>query len=327
MEEEVNKDKAIGCLVGLAVGDAVGTTLEFTKPDPATGMLPRKLWLTDMVGGGPFKLMKGGHTDDTSMAIAMGESIAANGWDVTDQMHRYLGWRDHGWYSVKGRCFDIGGTTSGALSRFAQTGDPYAGSPGGGGNGALMRLAPVPIYAAYASPNEVADLAREESSLTHGHPDSETCCAAFALLCWAAMRGASKDEILTLHTRYPTLITGKAREVMETESYRRGPPHVTGSGYVLRSFEAALWAFDATDTFKDAVLLVTRLGRDTDTTGAITGQLAGAFYGFEGIPVDWREGIVWSDEIRHLGTAVLARGKVDEEARYEDERMLSEYRD
>jgi ADP-ribosyl-[dinitrogen reductase] hydrolase len=290
MEEEVNKDKAIGCLVGLAVGDAVGTTLEFTKPDPATGMLPRKLWLTDMVGGGPFKLMKGGHTDDTSMAIAMGESIAANGWDVTDQMHR-------------------------------------AGSPGGGGNGALMRLAPVPIYAAYASPNEVADLAREESSLTHGHPDSETCCAAFALLCWAAMRGASKDEILTLHTRYPTLITGKAREVMETESYRRGPPHVTGSGYVLRSFEAALWAFDATDTFKDAVLLVTRLGRDTDTTGAITGQLAGAFYGFEGIPVDWREGIVWSDEIRHLGTAVLARGKVDEEARYEDERMLSEYRD
>lgn len=322
----ISKNKAVGCLVGLAVGDAVGTTLEFTKPG-ANGLLPKNRWLTDMVGGGPFGLPKGGHTDDTSMALALADSIVQHGWDVSDQMQRFVNWRQDGAYSVKGYCFDIGGATSRSLGYFAKTGDPYAGAPTDAGNGALMRLAPVPIYGAHMSPFDVAELAREESSLTHGHQDSADCCEAFALLCWAAIRGASKDELFDLYkTDLP--IRGKARMVLGSRSYLQGPPQVTGSGYVLRTFEAALWAFAKTDNYKDAILLVTRLGRDTDTTAAITGQLAGAFYSLGGIPKKWRDDIIWSPEIHALAGEVFERGKADEDARYVDMRDEGEdYRD
>lgn len=303
-----NEDRAVGCLLGLAVGDAVGTTLEFSTPDKETGMLPRSRWLTDMVGGGPFGLPKGGHTDDTSMALALGESLAEYGWDPEDQMQRFVDWRRDGRYSVKGYCFDIGGATSRAISTFEETGDPYAGHPKDAGNGALMRLAPVPIYYAHTPMDEVARKGAEESSLTHGHRDSEDCCAAFAVLCALAINGAPKEQLLDPVTSLTWDFAGKARMICGSRSYLKGPPHVTGSGYVVRTFEAALWAFATTDTYKDAILKVTRLGRDTDTTAAVTGQLAGAFYGADGIPETWRRDVVWGPQIEDLAHTLYMRG-------------------
>jgi ADP-ribosyl-[dinitrogen reductase] hydrolase len=133
-----------GSLLGLAVGDALGTTLEFKPP----GTFPP---LTDMVGGGPFHLEPGQWTDDTSMALCLAESlIERQGFDPVDQLERYLRWYRQGHLSSNGRCFDIGTTVQTALHRFEHTHKPYCGptDPMSAGNGSLMRLAPVPL--AYA---------------------------------------------------------------------------------------------------------------------------------------------------------------------------------
>src|SRR5580658_3419056 len=131
-----------GCLLGLACGDAVGTTVEFQP----RGSFPA---MTDMVGGGPFELAPGQWTDDTSMALCLAESLLhCNGFDARDQMSRYANWWREGYLSSTGECFDIGITTRGALERFLITGNPFSGSPhpNTAGNGSLMRLAPVVLF-------------------------------------------------------------------------------------------------------------------------------------------------------------------------------------
>ena len=143
----VSADRAFGALLGLAVGDAVGTTVEFR---PRGSFAP----LTDMVGGGPFRLEPGQWTDDTSMALCLAASLVETGrFDAHDQMTRYVRWRDEGYMSSNGRCFDIGNTVGAALARFERTGDPYAGSadPQSAGNGSIMRLAPIVLW--YVGPN------------------------------------------------------------------------------------------------------------------------------------------------------------------------------
>ena len=135
-------DRFRGALLGLAAADAVGTTLEFRPPG---SFAP----IADMVGGGPFNLLPGQWTDDTSMALCLAASLVErDGFDAADQMARYVRWRDEGYMSSNGRCFDIGGTVSAALHRFEQTGEPFAGStdPRSAGNGSIMRLAPVPLF-------------------------------------------------------------------------------------------------------------------------------------------------------------------------------------
>ena len=137
-----SKDRFRGCLLGLAVGDAVGTTLEFKPPG---SFKP----IHDMVGGGPFSLKPGEWTDDTSMALCLATSLLEkNGFDPKDQMDRYCRWWKEGYLSSNGRCFDIGNTVSAALALYGRTGDPIAGStnPQSAGNGSIMRLAPVPMF-------------------------------------------------------------------------------------------------------------------------------------------------------------------------------------
>jgi ADP-ribosylglycohydrolase len=135
------RDRYHGALLGLAAGDALGTTLEFKSPGTFRP-------LTDMVGGGPFNLQPGQWTDDTSMALCLGESLVrCQGFDPKDQMERYCRWWQDGQLSCTGRCFDIGITVSAALSKYTETDDPFSGSvdPHTAGNGSLMRLAPIPL--------------------------------------------------------------------------------------------------------------------------------------------------------------------------------------
>ncbi len=140
------RDRAVGALVGLAVGDAVGTALEFRAPGTFTP-------IDDMVGGGPFGLEPGQWTDDTSMALCLASSLVeCGGFDPRDQMTRYLRWREEGYLSSTGTCFDIGNTTSRALDTFVQTGNPFGPvDQDQAANGSLMRLAPVPIRLAHRS--------------------------------------------------------------------------------------------------------------------------------------------------------------------------------
>jgi len=282
----------------LAIGDAVGTTVEFMPPGTFEPV-------ADMVGGGPFDLEPGEWTDDTSQALCLAESLVERAsFDPQDQMSRYVRWFRDGYWSSNGICFDIGNTTRSALVSFEHSGEPFSGSTSEhtAGNGSVMRLAPVPLF--YAErPEEGVRLSGESSRTTHGAPQSVDGCRYFGGLIVMAARGATKAELLADRVTPVGAWSDfgpwdpEIEEVAEGSFKRREPPEITGAGYVVRTIEAALWAFYSSDSFEEGLLKVVNLGDDADTTGAVYGQLAGCFYGLAGIPAEWTDRIALRGEI------------------------------
>ena len=296
--------RARGALLGLAAGDALGTTLEFTGP-----LNPFTPQVTQIVGGGPFGLPPGGWTDDTSMALCLGQSLVAVGdCDPRDQMERYVRWWRQGENSVTGRCFDIGNATSGALQRYSKTGDPLAGdpSPNTAGNGSLMRLAPVALAA--ASEAQAVAWAALQSRTTHAAREAVDACRLYARLLWRALGGAPKGALLDLTIGDDLELAPAVAAVAHGSYQRKQPPAIKGTGYVVDALEAALWAFYQGDSFETGAVLAVNLGQDADTTGAIYGQLAGAHYGLASIPAAWRTTVLWAEQIIALADALLAVG-------------------
>jgi len=214
-----------------------------------------------------------------------------------------------------GRCFDIGSTTAGALSRFQSSDDPFAGAtdPHSAGNGSLMRLAPVPLFFAN-QPAEAVERSGESSKTTHGTQAAVDACRCFAGLLVGAVGGASKEALLSPcfspvpdywkeHPLHPEIAT-----VADGFFKVKDPPQIKGTGYVVRSLEAALWAFHRTDSFREAVLAAANLGDDADTTAAICGQIAGAYYGVNGIPDSWRNRVAKQDLILSLADQLYTFG-------------------
>jgi ADP-ribosyl-[dinitrogen reductase] hydrolase len=287
------RDRHRGALLGLATGDAVGTTLEFR---PRGTFAP----ITDMVGRGPFGLAPGEWTDDTSMALCLGTSLVeCGGFDAQDQMERYCRWMEEGYLSSTGHCFDIGNTVRDALGSYRTTGEPYSGPVAAhtAGNGSLMRLAPVVMFAAPCRERALS-LAAESSRTTHGAAECIEACQLFAVFLLRALAGASREEILT-RVEIP-LTRPKLAAIAGLAFLAKDADAIHGTGYVVASLEAALWCFAHTHTFRDAVLAAANLGDDADTTAAICGQLAGAHYGASGIPADWREKLALRNEIEAL---------------------------
>ena len=287
-------DRYRGCLLGLAVGDAIGTSVEFQP----RGSFPV---VTDMQGGGVFNLKPGQWTDDTSMALCLAESLVeCNGFDATDQMNRYLNWYLNGYLSSTGKCFDIGGTTRQALEHFKATGKPMSGSthPSNAGNGSLMRLAPVPMF--YA-PNKTRarTYAGKSSRTTHAAKECVDACTLFAEILVSALAGQDKETIL-FGNSVSGLVSEKVIGIAKGEYKDKTVQHIRGNGYVVDALEAALWCFWTTDTFAEAVLAAANLGDDADTTAAICGQVAGAYYGHSGIRVPWLDKLHMRDEIIKL---------------------------
>lgn len=283
-------DRYRGALVGLAAGDAVGTTVEFQ----ARGTFAP---LTDMVGGGPFRLQPGQWTDDTSMALCLAESlIARGGFDAHDQMARYVNWWREGHRSSTGECFDIGMTVRDALARFERTGDPWAGStdPRTAGNGSLMRLAPVVLWA-HPDLAQAKQLAAASSRTTHAAAEAVEACMLFAELMHRALEGATKEEVLTAPASGYT--ERRVAAIARGDYLQRPESGIRGTGYVIESLEAALWCFAQSGSFEEAVLRAANLGDDADTTAAIVGQIAGAHWGFERIPAHWRQRLHACEEI------------------------------
>ena len=291
------RDRALGALLGLAVGDAVGTTLEFR-------LRPAKPVLEDMVGGGPFGLPPGGWTDDTSMALALADSLAACGTlDCRDLMDRFVRWWQEGENSHTGTCFDIGGTIRKALSRYLETGDPLAGStdPWTAGNGSLMRLAPVALRF-WDDRAQLAQAASEQSRTTHGAEEAVDACRAFAQLLADAIAGSPRARVLEPRTfEGAEAISG----IMGGSWRGKKRDQVRSTGYVVHTMEAAIWSVARTGNFRNAVLLAANLGHDADTVAAVAGQLAGALYGLSGIPAAWRERVLWRDRILAAGSRLL----------------------
>ena len=292
------RDRALGAFLGLAIGDAVGTTLEFSRRDA----LPR---LEDMTGGGPFRLPPGAWTDDTAMALALADSLSASGTlDCRDLMDRFVRWWRNGEYSCTGTCFDIGLTTRAALDQYLRTGDPFAGSsdPQTAGNGSLMRLAPVALRFWNDRPR-LLDAAADQSRTTHAAEEAVDACRAFAELLAGAIAGSPRANLLASRR-----FEGAPAVASVVGGSWRGRPRneIRSSGYVIHTLEAAIWSVARTGDFREAILLAANLGDDADTVAAVTGQLAGALYGLSGIPDHWRNQIIWKDRLLEVAEQLLS---------------------
>lgn len=275
------RDRARGCLLGLACGDAVGTTVEFRRRGTFEPV-------RDMVGGGPFGLEAGQWTDDTSMALCLAESLLeVGGFDPVDQLERYVRWWRDGHLSSTGACFDIGNTVRGALTSFQRTGDPRSGPTGAytAGNGSIMRLAPVVLFF-HPDGGRVDRFAAASSITTHGAAEAVASCRILGRILHRLLSGMAREEA-TEAVEPAEWMSPRLAEVSEGAYVTRGPDGIRGSGYCVESLEAALWCFRRAETFEEAILEAVNLGDDADTTGAVCGQLAGAFWGSSGIPGRW----------------------------------------
>lgn len=277
-----------GALIGLAVGDALGTTNEFKNPGTFTP-------IKDIVGGGPFNLNAGQWTDDTSMAYALGQSlIYRNGFDAKDQMDKYLAWYRHGAFSCTEKCFDIGNTIRGALERYELSNNPFSGSkdPMSAGNGSIMRIAPVILFYFNDIRNTIL-YAGESSRTTHGAKEAVSACQYFATIIHAAISGIEKDHILSgnyepFDSAWKDIpLADSVLQIRKGGYLDKSIDELSPTGYVIDTLEAALWCFANTDNFKDGILLAANLGGDADTIAAVYGQIAGAYYGEADIPAEW----------------------------------------
>ena len=261
-----------------------------------------------MIGGGSFGLPPGYWTDDTSMALCLAESLLETaGFDPRDQMLRYLRWWRNGYMSSTGACFDIGNTTRAALARFERDGEPFAGVADAdtAGNGSIMRLAPVPMYFRLSARHAVR-CAADSSRTTHAAPAAVDACRYLAAIIVGAIHGAPKEVLVSRRYAPVNGIWDESPLVpliddIACGSFReKDPPAIRGTGYVVRSLEAALWAFDRSASFREGALLAVNLGDDADTTGAVYGQIAGAYYGVDAIPPEWRARLARRDMLERF---------------------------
>lgn len=271
------KDRLRGSFLGLAVGDAVGTTVEFRSRDTFEPV-------TDMVGKGPFNLPAGYFTDDTSMALCLAESLIEYAeLDRNDLLNRFSKWYREGVNSPTGRCFDIGTTTRSAIVNWEKNGVVLNNTgPWDAGNGSIMRLAPAVIKWHNDSDRAIAT-AIMQGETTHGSEEACDSCDLLARVLLTAYSTTDKNAILNIDVQEHW--SDSVKNILNRLDVSRD--EVKSSGYVIHTLHAALWCFKNTDNFRDAILLATNLGDDADTVAAVTGQIAGAFYGMNGIPSDW----------------------------------------
>lgn len=252
-------------------------------------------------------------TDDTSMALCLAHSLVhQKKFDPEDQMNRYCNWYQHGYMSSNGDCFDIGLTVSSALDRYLQTKNPYSGSTDerSSGNGSLMRLAPIPMF--YRCNFDMCiKYAGESSRTTHGSAECIDTCKFFAGLIYNAFEAKDKNEIFDKNAYVPTC--QRIQEIASCDFLNLDYSQIRGTGYVVDALLSALWCFMKGNSFEESILLAANLGDDADTTAAICGQIAGAYYGLSGIPSRWREKITQGEDIAVLAESLYDLGELNRE--------------
>lgn len=305
-------DRKAGALLGLAVGDALGTTYEFDRieqpPYPALARGPA----TDVVGGGPFGLAAGQVTDDTQMAVCLARSLAECGrLDVEDVARRYVAWSEH--------AFDIGNQTGAALTRIERGERPHAAGIAvwrdsgrrAAGNGSLMRTAPIAV--AFADP---IDAAIADSMITHADPRCVLACAVFDAALASAIAGgapldAARDALPVAARRVAeswhadaddraalaSAVADLERDLVAAAAAEPGVHRVEldlhrTAGFVRVALRLALWHAHHTASWRDAVVDVASRGGDADTNAAIVGALLGARDSAAAIPEAWRERVL-----------------------------------
>jgi ADP-ribosylglycohydrolase len=297
-------DRVVGGILGVVTGDALGLPVQFLSRSQV-----RKNPVTEMRGGGAFDTPPGTWSDDSSLTLCLTESLILSGYDLRDIADRFVKWYRDGYMTPFGQPFDIGYATSVAIGRLMKGLSPFESGPAGeedNGNGSLMRILPAAIYFSNLPERELIEKICEVSKITHGHPRSQLGCSLYALFIKGLLAGenpgaAYRNMSIKAHTvfegtqlenellYYKRLIDNISPELYEDE--------IKSTGYVVDTLEAATWCFLTTNSFKEALLKAVNLGLDTDTVGAVTGGLAGVYYGLEGIPEEWLSMIIKKDEI------------------------------
>ena len=290
-------DRAKGCLIGLAIGDALGAPAEFS--DKGT-FEP----ITNYRDGGPFNLKAGQWTDDTSQALCLADSILSDGgFRQGDFLSRMANWKQYGHNSSTGECFDIGIGTAQALLQYESTGK-LPSNANSGGNGNIMRLAPVAI--AYHRDNyKLQEVASLSSLTTHGHISALTCADFLSIMLRSYIVSSDCDETITYSSQtndevYDIDLCSVTLEKIASALTSEEKEWHNVSGFSTDTLCAAMHCFFNTDTFEQCVLTAVNLGGDTDSVGAVAGQIAGAYYGLSRIPQRFIDGLQDGDRFLTL---------------------------
>ncbi len=275
--------QAIAAYLGLAIGDALGATVEFMTPREIAAKYKVH---REILGGGWLHLRTGQVTDDTTMALALGQSILEAGRvDAHAAATAFDAW-------MRAKPVDIGATVRRGLLTFRKTGHPETPlNEHDAGNGAAMRVLPVALATLGQPEDAVRAACRAQAHVTHHNPLSDAATETLALMVQDALRGA--DKLQLLHQRAPPLAKQHPEFAFRATRQRHNP-----SGYIVETLQAVFQALFDTDNFEDCLIDVVNRGGDADTTGAIAGMLAGALYGPAAIPWRWLHGL--EAQTRHL---------------------------
>lgn len=281
-------------LLGVVVGDALGVPVEFKSRQTIS-----KNPVTDMIGYGTYNLPPGTFSDDSSLTFCLAEALT-NEFDLNTIGQNFIKWCYDNYWTPRGNVFDIGIATRQAIDRLVKGVRPdLAGGfdVSSNGNGSLMRISPLLFYLLDKPINERYEITKQVSSITHGHIRSVIACFYYLEFARQLIERKDKFEIYrnlqTEVTDYLTSLPINTTEValfdriLQQDIHELTDENIFSSGYVLHTLEASIWCLLTTDNYKDAVLKAVNLGEDTDTTGAVTGGLAGLLYGLDSIPKNW----------------------------------------
>lgn len=299
IQNSTTRDRALGAFVGLAIGDALGAPVEFCRRDTFEPVI-------NMRAGGYFKLPAGAWTDDTAMALCLAESLIKHPrLDLKDLLDRFCLWASKGANTSTGVCVGIGQNTLRVLGNYHRKGELLAPETRqkSDGNGALMRLSPVAVRH-WQSPADAKRIAELQSRATHFSDISAAACEALVLILASLIRGDAWEQAAMPDP--PDHWQENIKAIAYENWAERDRESIYSTGFVVHTFEAAMWAVDTTNSFKEALLKAVNLGDDADSVGAVTGQLAGARYGLSSIPRNWIDLLVQRERLETLGEQLFA---------------------
>ncbi|HEY9702134.1 MAG TPA: ADP-ribosylglycohydrolase family protein [Allocoleopsis sp.] len=301
-----NKSVILSGLMGVCVGDSLGVPVEFT-----TRKQREQSPVTTMIGYGTYNQPPGTWSDDSSLTFCLAESLC-NGFNLDDIGRKFCQWYDDNLWTPYGKVFDIGITTSRAIFNLKNGVNPL--ESGGkddhsNGNGSLMRILPIVYDYKSLSFPELINRVHQVSSITHGHAIAQMCCGIYISMAVCLLEGMSLEEsylqclknVTEIYERKPfNSYLNNLERILSGNIHKLPVNEIESGGYVIHSLEAALWCLLNSKSYAETVLKAVNLGGDTDTTGAIAGGLAGIYYGFDQIPLEWINQIVRKDDIIDL---------------------------
>lgn len=301
-----NKVKA--GIMGVCIGDALGVPVEFRSREQL-----KRSPVTKMRALGTHHQPAGTWSDDSSLTLCLADSLC-KGYNLEDMALKFLQWYNAEVWTPHGRVFDIGIATRQAIYKISKGYTPHlcgGTSEFDNGNGSLMRILPLLFYIKDLPVEHRFDKIKEVSSITHGHIRSVIACFIYLEFLLEILNGAEKFEAYHNIKKTVKLFLDhnpvcsqsemdKFDRILNKNIFELDEEKVGSSGYVLHSLEASLWCFLNSESYSEAVLKAVNLGEDTDTTGAITGGIAGIYYGYENIPQEWIVELVRKDDIEAL---------------------------